>query len=427
MYGRLKQGVLPYGAPPGYKNNGEGGQQKTIDPVQGPLVRETFERYATGNYSYETLIELMTMRGLRNTAGKPFRISGICNLLRNSYYYGIIVTKGQTFSGTHEPLITKITFDACKAQREGRVAPRPEPTGLKEYAFRRLILCQTCSRSLIAEKQKGHIYYRCHTRSCPTTCVRESSVFLQVRANVTGLPNFDQFEAVLRRLFAVYMSDLEKRAEAGQTSLALRQGQIKIRQNRLTELLIEDTIDQQTYDTKKLEIQNQLIEIQEERARIQGKDTINSARLEKMLELAKRLILLPETENPRQLREMIKTATSNLSAYEKTIDIQWSNTFKVLFSLGGIPVCGHEHNESRKVQLVTKPEHRHITRTGVNVSQGGHGHNESRKVQLVTDGDKPAQSELVSKTNELFLALQYETKLDNWTPHWKVEEQKSAS
>jgi DNA invertase Pin-like site-specific DNA recombinase len=130
MYGRLKQGILPYGAPPGYQNNGEGGQQKTIDPIQGPLVRETFERYATGDYSYYTLTALMTRRGLRNKAGKPFPVTGICKLLRNTYYYGIITTKGQTFAGAHEPLITKELFDRCKAQREDRVAPRPEPKGV---------------------------------------------------------------------------------------------------------------------------------------------------------------------------------------------------------------------------------------------------------------------------------------------------------
>src|SRR5664280_3420009 len=39
LYGRLKQGFLPSGAPVGYLDNG-GGKPKTIDPVRGPLIRK---------------------------------------------------------------------------------------------------------------------------------------------------------------------------------------------------------------------------------------------------------------------------------------------------------------------------------------------------------------------------------------------------
>src|SRR6185437_14313254 len=54
IYGRLKQGFLPSGAPVGYLNHG-GGKQKTIDPEKGPLVRKAFLLYATGNYTIRTL------------------------------------------------------------------------------------------------------------------------------------------------------------------------------------------------------------------------------------------------------------------------------------------------------------------------------------------------------------------------------------
>src|SRR5437899_1697442 len=47
FYGRLRQGLYPRPAPPGYLDCG-GGKPKEPDPVQAPLVRQAFELYATG-------------------------------------------------------------------------------------------------------------------------------------------------------------------------------------------------------------------------------------------------------------------------------------------------------------------------------------------------------------------------------------------
>ncbi len=33
--------------------------------------------------------------------------------------------------------------------------------------------CAHCNTAMIPERQKGHIYYRCHTAKCPTKTVRE--------------------------------------------------------------------------------------------------------------------------------------------------------------------------------------------------------------------------------------------------------------
>jgi len=50
LYGRIKQGHYPFKAPVGYLDNGKG-KLKTIDPIKGPLVRQAFELYASGEYS----------------------------------------------------------------------------------------------------------------------------------------------------------------------------------------------------------------------------------------------------------------------------------------------------------------------------------------------------------------------------------------
>src|SRR5580658_3483563 len=64
FYGRLKQGFYPLRAPIGYLDQGRG-QAKAIDPMRAPLVRQAFELYATGDYSFHKLQDELHQRGLR--------------------------------------------------------------------------------------------------------------------------------------------------------------------------------------------------------------------------------------------------------------------------------------------------------------------------------------------------------------------------
>ena len=49
--GRLKQGLFPWGAPPGYRNQ-DGGKPKLPCPKTAPLIKLFFELYASRQYSY---------------------------------------------------------------------------------------------------------------------------------------------------------------------------------------------------------------------------------------------------------------------------------------------------------------------------------------------------------------------------------------
>src|SRR6267154_2627704 len=84
FYGRLKQGLYPLRAPIGYLDQG-GGKPKTIDPINGPLVRKAFEFYATARYSLETLGAELYSLGFRNRKGGLVTINGLSTLLNNPF------------------------------------------------------------------------------------------------------------------------------------------------------------------------------------------------------------------------------------------------------------------------------------------------------------------------------------------------------
>ena len=174
FYGRLKQGLYPLPAPLGYLDKGTG-KPKEPDPAAAPLVRRAFTLYASGRHSLDTLLAELRRLGLRNRRGGALTRTGLSVILNNPFYFGLIRLRrtGETFLGVHEPLITKQLFDHVRRVLTGRT---PSRTLIHAFTFRRTLRCRECGYSLIGELQKGHAYYRCHTRTCPTTGIREERV-----------------------------------------------------------------------------------------------------------------------------------------------------------------------------------------------------------------------------------------------------------
>src|ERR1041385_3059056 len=158
FYGRLKQGIYPLQAPPGYLNQG-GGKLKIKDAAKAPLVIQAFELYRSGRYSLPQLAKEMYARGLRNHRGGPVSITGLSGILTNPFYTGIIRLKktGEVFGAKHEALISQAMFKEVQGILHGKAVDRVVK---HQLTFSRIVRCGTCRYALIGERQKGHIYYR---------------------------------------------------------------------------------------------------------------------------------------------------------------------------------------------------------------------------------------------------------------------------
>ena len=112
MARKAEQGILPCCAPVGYRNYRK---KIEIDPVLGPLVRESFERAASSNLPLRTLLAEMTSKGLVSRSGRPLSVSAFWYMLQNPFYAGMVRWKGSLIQGSHEPLIDRNLFE--KEQR----------------------------------------------------------------------------------------------------------------------------------------------------------------------------------------------------------------------------------------------------------------------------------------------------------------------
>ena len=173
---KLKNGIWPQKAPIGYLNN-----KKTkiicIDPDKAPLIKKTFEAYASGSYTLSGLRKAMGELGMTGHGGRELSISNYQYLLKNHLYYGLICFHGEFFEGKHEPIITKKLYDQAQEVMNRKSKPQHHG-GLKPFVYRGLFKCGECSCFITSETQKGHNYLRCTKRKglCSQKYVREETV-----------------------------------------------------------------------------------------------------------------------------------------------------------------------------------------------------------------------------------------------------------
>ena len=323
FYGRLKQGFYPLPAPAGYLNRGKA-KVKEIDPVLGPLVRQTFELYGTGRHTLDSLRAEMNRRGLRVRTGRPFSRTGIAWLLHNPFYMGLIVIKrtGETFQGGHTPLITKAAFDRAQAVLSGRAY---RGSAQHDFVFRRMIRCQACDRALTAELQKGNVYYRCHSRSCPGVSLRESDIDQEFRA-ILSLLRFTQDELQdLRDLGDDSQATAAAEARARKSALTLAIGQCDDRRTRLTDAYLDAAIDKDTFEHRKSALLAERRGLQD--ALEAPDEDLAAVALFNKFELANTAYLRFDSPITEEKRETVISVSSNLLADGKKLAITLRSPF----------------------------------------------------------------------------------------------------
>jgi DNA invertase Pin-like site-specific DNA recombinase len=345
FYGRLKQGLYPLRAPLGYVDQGKG-NAKTIDPVMGPLVRKAFELYATARYSFETLGAELHRLGLRNRNGGLVTRNGLSTLLNNPFYIGIIQIQktSETFIGIHEPIIGKILFDRVQGVLTGKINTRSKR---HNFEFRRMLSCTNCKYSLIGERQKGNVYYRCHNKLCPNNSVREDAVGMEV-ARFFQKFNFNEkeveyFKSKILKLKTTWATQQEDEAR----NLNVKLGQIKDRLNRLTDAYLDQALDKTMFEERK---KNLLIDQKAAEANLANLARNGSAtpnRLENFLELAGNAGLSHAVAFPEERRDMVNIFTSNRLVNGKKIDLKPSLPFQEIANRPNYDYCDQRQDIPR--------------------------------------------------------------------------------
>lgn len=354
LSGRLKQGLYPWKAPIGYLDNG-GGKVKTLDPARAPLIHELFDLYASGAYGIRRLQVVMKDRGLRTDFGSVVTKTGIENILKNPFYAGTIKvgSTGMTYPGIHEPLIAQSLFDRVQDMKAGRCGKKVTK---HLHTYRGLFQCQYCKLAMIPERQKGHVYYRCHTPACLTKCVREEGLEVAIKRVLSVTTLTDRDVVLLTTEIEAWLKERQTPACTIPMQIASHEQKLE----RLTDALIDRVIDSDAYATRK---QSVLFEIARLKERQEQEEKAPSAEdVRRFLELIKNLAGLYESANPQEKRELLQNTTSNRVVAGKNICIEPQDWLATTQDSLGVLVGALHRPTSRRSQELLKGHRENLMR-----------------------------------------------------------------
>lgn len=325
FYGRIKQGLYPLPAPLGYLDKGKG-NVKVPDPIKAPLVRKAFELYGTARHNLDTLVEEMFRLGLRNRTGHKVTRNGLSVLFNNPFYIGLIRLRrtGETFPGSHRPLIRKSLFDRVQQVLSGKANTRIRQ---HDFLFRRLLTCRRCHYSLTGEIQKGHTYYRCHIKSCPKSCVREDIIEEHILQKLSPLQFTEREKDYFQKKVSKFKEDWGKQRDTEIKALGLRLDQLQDRLARLTDAYIDKVIEKEIFEERKTALLLERKNLEERQRDFAENRRSLPDRLAQFFELAESAHLGYKMGLPEEKRDLLKIVTSNREVEGKNVDFTLSLPF----------------------------------------------------------------------------------------------------
>lgn len=345
IYGRLKQGLYPFPAVTGYTNSGKG-NPKRPDLAYAPLVKQAFELYSTGNWGLIALADKLYESGLRNKNGGKITINGLSSILHNPFYTGVIKIEktGELFAGIHQPIVSKSLFDRVQAVFENKNIKKQNR---HFFVFRRTISCESCQNRLIPEKQKGNVYYRCHTRECRRGAIKEAVIEGELLQKLEKMRLTDEEYDFLRQVIAKENRKLSNETENRRKQLVLQIEQIAERLSKLADAYVDGVFDKETYLEKKNALVFEQQSIKEKLTDVRNNTEEIVKRFDSFLELANSAYLSYKEAKPEERRDLVKSVTSNFSAKGKSVLVKLEIPFQMVAERQSF-TAGSPHREATR-------------------------------------------------------------------------------
>ena len=341
-------GGTPGWVPIGYLNvrelfEGRSINTIAVDPVRAPYITRAFELFATGIYTYDDMVEELTLAGLRSRPNRkfpterPISRGAVEDMLRNRYYLGYVKFSGKEYKGRHEPLVTQQLFDQVQEALRTMAGNGSRHRRYHHY-LKGMIWCDRCGRRLIISRGKSatgalYFYYVCRGRQdkvCDLPYVRAVGVEAAVEQHYTSVCLGPELRGKLVELFDRSLDEHPGEAAARVAQLRSRLAELDRQEDRYIELALDPQ-----WPTGKLT--EKLQQIRDERSRIESKLTSNEQQLKQGRTSARRV--LDYLDRPAELYK-----ASSITQREKLNRLVFSR-FRVDVLASGVQVVGDELTE----------------------------------------------------------------------------------
>jgi len=199
------------------------------------------------------------------------------------------------------------------------------------------------------------VYYRCHTKGCPTNTIREEAVDREFSQLFEPLVFDDEERAILSKTLGEVSEDITALWEKETNAMRMQFAQLQERLDRLTDAYIDRLIDRNTFEQRKGSI---LMERETLRERTSQPMHVIMTRLSKFLELAGGAYLLYRTTLSDEKRCLVQIATSNRAVNENRLAMTLKSPFhevanRYLIAYGSPSQDRHRTLEALVRKLIT--------------------------------------------------------------------------
>src|SRR3989344_5201525 len=149
---KLERGGWPNHAPYGYLND-RATKTVLVDNNSAHHIKRIFELYGSGGHHLREVAKILYEEGFRTHTGKMIRSGYVHRIIKNPFYYGMMLREGKLYEGKHQPIITKNLFDQAQDVLSGKLHPREQTLF---FHLRGILKCSNLWCMLSASRKKGH-------------------------------------------------------------------------------------------------------------------------------------------------------------------------------------------------------------------------------------------------------------------------------
>ena len=257
---KIRRGELSAKAPLGYFNEP---RLRTIEHDKKTFhkVKEVLSAFATGNYTLTQIRDKMFSLGLVGSrSGKKMSLSSVEHILKNPFYYGHFLYRGELHQGSHKPMITKKLFDQIQEALKDNGKPRKKPK-VKDFPFLGFAKCGECGYAITAEKQVKKsglefVYYHCTHKSKTQKCsqrgfLREEKLAEQIKEQCQKVSLPDVWRDRFLDKLKVWGNENRQTSNLFAQNLKKKIDELKTKISRLTDAYLEGTFELSEFQQKK--------------------------------------------------------------------------------------------------------------------------------------------------------------------------------
>ncbi len=273
MDSKVDKWIFPWQAPEWYINNKE---YKTIevDEDNFSLIRRAWKLMMTWTYTVPQILKLINnswwYKRKKKNWWKQLSQSWLYAIFKNPFYTGSFLWRWEVKEWTHKAMITWQEYE--RVQNVLWKNWRAIRWKTKEFAFTWMVKCWECWGSIVAEEKnkfikssqeiKTYVYYRCSKRKKWCNCSQKTINLDKLEEQINNILDSVEILPEFKQWWLKYLKEeikdvlIEK-----QNIIYWLEKNIKILEKKLDILfdyLMDETIDKDDYDKRKLDMKKQL-------------------------------------------------------------------------------------------------------------------------------------------------------------------------